>query len=45
MLLIFGTQDPHIYEHERHTIINALENTKVHHHFFAYEVEHTLYER
>jgi carboxymethylenebutenolidase len=31
MLLIFGTQDPHISEHDRHTIINALENAKVHH--------------
>ncbi len=42
MLLIFGTQDPHISEHDRHTIINALENAKVHHHFFAYEAEHTF---
>ncbi len=42
MLLIFGTQDPHISEHERHTIMSALENAKVHHHFFAYEAEHTF---
>lgn len=42
ILLIFGTQDPHISEHDRHTIINALENAKIHHHFFAYEAEHTF---
>ncbi|MTJ11173.1 dienelactone hydrolase family protein [Anabaena sp. UHCC 0187] len=42
MLLIFGTEDPHISEHDRHTIINALENAKVHHQFFTYEAEHTF---
>ncbi|MBD2296663.1 dienelactone hydrolase family protein [Anabaena sphaerica FACHB-251] len=42
MLLIFGTQDPHISEHDRHTIINALENAKVPHQFFCYEAEHTF---
>jgi carboxymethylenebutenolidase len=42
MLLIFGTEDPHISEQDRHTIINALENAKVYHQFFAYEAEHTF---
>jgi carboxymethylenebutenolidase len=42
MLLIFGTQDPHISEHDRHTIINALETAKIHHQFFSYEAEHTF---
>ncbi|MTJ47677.1 dienelactone hydrolase family protein [Dolichospermum sp. UHCC 0259] len=42
MLLIFGTEDPHISEHDRHTIINALEDAKIHHQFFAYEAEHTF---
>lgn len=42
MLLIFGTEDPHISEHDRYTIIRALENAKVHHQFFSYEAEHTF---
>ncbi|TAE56534.1 MAG: dienelactone hydrolase family protein [Nostocales cyanobacterium] len=42
MLLIFGTQDPHISEHDRHTIIHALETAHVHHQFFSYEAEHTF---
>ncbi|MEA5579221.1 dienelactone hydrolase family protein [Anabaena sp. UHCC 0451] len=42
ILLIFGTKDPHISEHDRHTIINALENAKVHHQFFCYDAEHTF---
>lgn len=42
ILLIFGTEDPHISEHDRHTIINALENAKVHHQFFSYQAEHTF---
>ncbi|MBD2137214.1 dienelactone hydrolase family protein [Anabaena sp. FACHB-1237] len=42
ILLIFGTEDPHISEHDRHIIIHALENAKVPHQFFCYEAEHTF---
>jgi carboxymethylenebutenolidase len=42
MLLIFGTQDPHIPENDRQTIINALTEAKVPHQIFSYEAEHTF---
>lgn len=42
MLLVFGTQDPHIPENDRQTIINALENGKIPHKVFSYPAEHTF---
>ncbi|MGM3305585.1 dienelactone hydrolase family protein [Anabaena sp. WFMT] len=42
LLLIFGTQDPHISENDRQTIINALETAKIPHQLFSYEAEHTF---
>ncbi|MEA5579815.1 dienelactone hydrolase family protein [Nodularia harveyana UHCC-0300] len=42
MLLVFGTQDPHIPEHDRQTLIKALENANVPHQVFLYEAEHTF---
>ncbi|HLP89395.1 MAG TPA: dienelactone hydrolase family protein [Nostocaceae cyanobacterium] len=42
MLLIFGTQDPHIPDHDRQTIIHTLEKAKIPHQFFCYEAEHTF---
>lgn len=42
MLLVFGTQDPHIPENDRHTIIKALENEKIPHKVFSYQAEHTF---
>ncbi|MBD2384940.1 dienelactone hydrolase family protein [Cylindrospermum sp. FACHB-282] len=42
MLLVFGTQDPHIPENDRQTIINALEKGKVPHKVFSCQAEHTF---
>lgn len=42
MLLIFGTQDPHIPEQDRQTIIKGLETAKIPHQFFCYAAEHTF---
>ncbi|AFZ56980.1 dienelactone hydrolase family protein [Anabaena cylindrica FACHB-243] len=42
MLLVFGTQDPHIPENDRQTIVNALETAKIPHQLFSYEAEHTF---
>ncbi|AFZ25521.1 dienelactone hydrolase-like enzyme [Cylindrospermum stagnale PCC 7417] len=42
MLLVFGTQDPHIPENDRLMIINTLENGKIPHKVFSYEAEHTF---
>ncbi|OUL19282.1 dienelactone hydrolase family protein [Nostoc sp. 106C] len=42
MLLVFGTLDPHIPEHDRQTIIKALENANVPHKVLLYEAEHTF---
>lgn len=42
MLMVFGTLDPHIPEHDRQTIIKALENANVPHKVLLYEAEHTF---
>lgn len=42
MLLVFGTQDPHIPDNDRQTIINTLNAAQVTHQVFAYEAEHTF---
>jgi carboxymethylenebutenolidase len=42
MLLVFGTLDPHIPEHDRKTIIKALDNASVANKVFLYEAEHTF---
>ncbi|HLO87938.1 MAG TPA: dienelactone hydrolase family protein [Nostocaceae cyanobacterium] len=42
MLLVFGTQDPHIPENDRHTIINSLNQAKIPYQVFSYEAEHTF---
>ncbi|MDZ8052346.1 MAG: dienelactone hydrolase family protein [Aulosira sp. ZfuVER01] len=42
MLLVFGNLDPHIPEHDRKTIIQALENANVPHKVLLYEAEHTF---
>jgi carboxymethylenebutenolidase len=42
MLLVFGTQDPHIPELDRQTIIKSLENASITHKVLLYEAEHTF---
>ncbi|MBF2062936.1 MAG: dienelactone hydrolase family protein [Calothrix sp. C42_A2020_038] len=42
MLFVFGTQDPHIPENDRQTIIKSLENAHVAHKVLLYEAEHTF---
>ncbi|MEA5526730.1 dienelactone hydrolase family protein [Nodularia spumigena] len=42
MLLVFGTLDPHIPEHDRQILIKALENANVPHKVLLYEAEHTF---
>jgi carboxymethylenebutenolidase len=42
MLLVLGTLDPHIPEHDRQILIKALENANVAHKVLLYEAEHTF---
>jgi carboxymethylenebutenolidase len=42
MLLVFGTLDPHIPEHDRQSIIKALESANIPHKVLLYEAEHTF---
>ncbi|MGB7442837.1 MAG: dienelactone hydrolase family protein [Coleofasciculaceae cyanobacterium] len=42
MLMVFGTLDPHIPEHDRQILIQALEQARVSHKVLSYEAEHTF---
>ncbi len=42
MLLVFGTLDPHIPEHDREILVKTLENANIPHKVLLYEAEHTF---
>ena len=42
MLLVLGTLDPHIPEHDRHTLIMTLEQANITHKVLLYEAAHTF---
>ncbi len=42
VLTVFGTRDPHISDHDRQTIISALENAGIDQHILVYDTEHTF---
>lgn len=42
MLVVFGTQDPHIPENDRQTIVKSLSNAGIQHQVLLYDAEHTF---